>query len=260
MKKRITAKAPLMLLSEPNHQTGSVIRTIPTGESLEYTQIVIRDKNEYFQTVDSKTKQKGYIQANETSISVWKPLFVSDASISYFTFKILKEEDKDRPFDSFVSIINPTDPPLEGQMKVNIEIRKTKESPLQNYMSFSYNPTEIRIEARKMVAGDALIVNPDSTIQINGFLEAIRESGQQVYVPMTSSYSMKNEEAEQVVVITLTIIITLLIMGAFFLAGWIVFGKLLIIVAGVIAIVVMTIVKMFYSVFEMIFNLLFRRR
>lgn len=259
MEKTFTVLEPVDLLAEAGNPQGTIIRRLNKGEQIQYTREVIR-KGKHFLAIDDKNaKKRGYIDKDSTSIALWEDKYLVNASSSYFTIRIINEEKQNTPMDSFLNAIDVNEQAPEGMRKLNIEIRNTPEDKLYNYSSFYYDPKDVIVESRKIVAGERLLINPFPTQPITGYSSAVRENGISIYIPQTLSFSNSNTENEGVITVVLGVIIMLIIMAAFYLAGWIVFGKLLFIIGIILAGIIITILKFILKAFSFSFSSIVKR-
>ena len=250
MEKTFTVLEPVDLLAEAGNPHAGVVRQLNKGEEIQYTREIVR-KGKHFLAIDDKKNQKrGYIDMDNPAISVWEEKFLENASTSYFTIRVIDAEKQNEPLDSFIHPIPQNEQAPEGMRKLNIEIRNTEEEKLYNYSSFYYDPKEVMVESRKIVAGERLFINPNTIQTVSGYTSAVRENGLSIFIPQTLSLAKSNTQNDSVIITVLGVLIMLVIMLAFYMAGWIVFGKLLLIIGIFLAGIIIAILKLIFKVFS----------
>ena len=235
MKNRITALEPITVIRDPK-DLNSVIRTIPKGEEFSFHRRVIRAGSKFYQLKDEVTKETSYIQ-DDLSIGLWKHGFVSNTSVTIFTYKILKEKDEDANFYSYVQPLKRIDAPPSGHKRFELKITEGYEDneKIEYFKAFSYDPTEISILSTSMLTGEKLDISPIQEIGMDDFYTAYRKNGKPVFIPKEVKISTK-ESSNSLLIIGILTVITIIYLGNFLLkAGFTMKGKAWILIALLIA-------------------------
>jgi hypothetical protein len=248
MTKYIKTLQPVMVYNS-HTPDATMVSTIPEGELVPYNREKLRNGIRWIEIYMSDGSL-GYVKKNKNEFFICREVKLTDNWVQGFDYTVQGNVKK-----TMSDIFSPMQPAsglaaLSGHQSNNVvEVKRMidTEKNKSEYLQLSYNASIVTVTTFTMEEKETFYVVYENRLQKNTFMEVDNLYGKKGYLLPKTSCSDLGDEWIGYIGIAIMIITILGIIIAFFAAGWIVIGTILIIpglILAFVAVFVLQIVMM----------------